>query len=186
MSKCTNIRPIQGCFTTFDGLTKVPIIIHIIYDQEQIAVGQAYTLVNDNQNPIDIESYLGGGTVEVGSCEISKNYEIMVVRLDGSLTNDATAKPEGIGALITDVGNTFTLPALGYYGYDLAWLGDTNRGAILEWNGISYRAGLGGGTAGYSFSELPVREFTGELGTHSIVLTAQVGAYLELRFKKPI
>lgn len=68
MSKCTEIKPIQGCFKPNDGAESVPVIIHIIYDEEG-ASGQAYTLADENETPINIATYLGGGVVSVGSCE---------------------------------------------------------------------------------------------------------------------
>lgn len=69
MSNCTNTRPIIGCFKPNDGSPSVSIIIHVIYDEGEHAIGQVYTLGDDNETPIDITSYLGGGTVTAGNCK---------------------------------------------------------------------------------------------------------------------
>lgn len=71
MNNCTDILPINGCFKPTDGRPSVPVIIHVIYDKDKIAVGQSYTLASDNESPIDPLTYLGGGVVEAGECGIN-------------------------------------------------------------------------------------------------------------------
>ncbi len=68
MAQCNNTRPINGCFIPTDGSPSVPIIIHVIYDKDEVAKGQVFTLADDNETPIDITTYLGGGRVVSGCC----------------------------------------------------------------------------------------------------------------------
>ena len=73
MSKCVDTRPIEGCFIPNDTtLDNVGVVIHYIYNEDNVPVGQAYTLASDAETPIDITTYLGGGIVKVGACNVKK------------------------------------------------------------------------------------------------------------------
>lgn len=116
-------------------------------------------------------------------------YDVYVVRLHGDRTGVSTAKIEGQGHVLTDVGNTFTLGGSGpfpeYVSYSADWLGDTNQNGVLEWNGLGYRAGFGSGTAGYAHSRLPTltESHKDETHTNEIVLAVDQNTFVELRFK---
>ena len=116
-------------------------------------------------------------------------YGIHVVRLDGSLTNAATARLEGAAFVAGDVGNTFSIGAGSafpeYVSYSVQWLGDTADNATLEWNDLVYIAGLGGGSAGYAKASLPSLSEAGDGSRQDapIAWTAQPGAFVEIRFK---
>ena len=113
--------------------------------------------------------------------------DVYVVRLSGDATGASTARLEGSGFVAGDVGNTFTLGGTGvfpeYTSYAAAWMGDTVQDAELRWNGVSYLAGAGSGSAGYQHALLPfLRGDEGVLHDAEIVLTAQPGAFVEFRF----
>ena len=74
MSNCNYTHPVQGCFIPSDtSLDQVSINIHVIYNSEGQSIGQAYTLPDSNQTPIDIATYLGGGSVASGNCNEGVN-----------------------------------------------------------------------------------------------------------------
>lgn len=130
------------------------------------------------------------GKVGSNAAKITPEDGVYVVRLSGDATGSAVARPEGLGASTADVGNTFTLGVGNpifeeYISYSTAWMGDTEQDAVLEWNGLSYRAGQGSGSAGYMHSSLPQLSegSSGEKHNDTIVLAALPGAHIEFRFK---
>ncbi len=115
---------------------------------------------------------------------------VYVVRLSGNVNATAVARLEGLGASTADIGNTFTIgagsPLFGsYVSYTTHWMGDTAQDSELQWNGLTYRAGVGSGSAGYMHSGLPAMSegSSGEKHTDTIVLRADAGAHIEFRFK---
>lgn len=91
MSRCTDIKPLNACFIPNDPLVdKVPILIHVIYDNDEVAVGQAYTTVSDVETPIDPSTYLGGGVVVNGACTqsqgVCKKSKTLYTVLDNTRT----------------------------------------------------------------------------------------------------
>lgn len=114
---------------------------------------------------------------------------IYVVRLDGNLTTPAQAKAEGDGFTVADAGNTFILGGSGgfpeYVSYTSHWLGDSVQDAKIDWNGLEYHAGFGGGSAGYAQARLPALSESSqkEIHTQEIAIQANAGAFVELRFK---
>lgn len=118
-----------------------------------------------------------------------KSFQIHVVRLAGSATGAATARLEGAGFDTADVGNTFSVGTGSafpeYVSYAVQWMGDSEAGAALDWNGLSYLAGVGGGSAGYAMAGLPLLSEGGDGSRQDapITWTAQAGAFVEIRFK---
>lgn len=130
------------------------------------------------------------GKVGSNAAKITPEDGVYVVRLSGDATGSAVARPEGLGASTADVGNTFTLGVGNpifeeYISYSAIWMGDTAQDAPLEWNGLTYHAGRGSGTAGYAHSQLPLLSegSSGEKHNDAIVLQAGPGAHIEFRFK---
>jgi hypothetical protein len=68
MSKCLDIRPVEGCFTVTTTGEKIPVVIHYIY-QDNGSIGQAVSLPLSSESLIDVATYLGGGTIKLGNCE---------------------------------------------------------------------------------------------------------------------
>lgn len=149
MAECYNTRPINGCFRPDDGSTSVPIVIHIIYDESEIAIGQVYTLPEDNEAPLDINTFLGGGTVSSGDCSsiskqhIDETFAVTASQLIGQGAYGYTAvlvlntgiNPSTIN-YTNDIGtiNGVQVPI----GYSMGVDGDDN-GGILQ-NGVTLRA----------------------------------------------
>lgn len=110
--------------------------------------------------------------------------EVFVVRLHGDVAGTATEVREGDGFTGANLGNTYTLTGE-YLSYDTAWMGDTNHNETLDWNGITYRAGIGSGSARYAHSQLPALTDPGKLiHDNDITLTVSAGAFVEFRFKR--
>lgn len=186
MSDCRETKGLLGCFKPDDGSEPETLAVHYVYDANGAIFATYYYDAEDKV--IDKDIYRGGGSVTLGECELDTRYEIFVVRLAGDATGTATARIEGVGFSGADVGNTYTIGAgsafTDYVSYSAIWLGDTVQDAPLDWNGLSYRAGLGSGSAGYQHASLPsLGEVLGETHTDTIALTANAGAFIEFRFK---
>lgn len=187
MSNCRDKEIQLACFKPSDGSEPIGINHTIVYDSDGIPIA---TYFSDRTGAIiDESSYLGGGVATLGGCSVSNEYEIYVVRLDGNVANTSTAKLEGQSLAVGDIGNTFSIgvgsPFPEYVSYSAIWFGDTEQDARLDWNDISYLAGIGSGTAGYLHSSLPELTDGNDDETHesSITLLAQPGAFVEFRFK---
>lgn len=116
--------------------------------------------------------------------DCKQEAEVFVVRLDGSKTGASVAKIEGDTLTAADIGNTFTLTGE-YLSYATQWLGDSEQDAVLDWNDISYLAGIGSGSALYQHALLPaLTDSENLIHDDEIVLTAQAGAFVEFRFKR--
>ena len=75
MSKCLDIRPVEGCFTVTATGEKIPVVVHYIY-QDNGSIGQAVSLPLGSESPIDVATYLGGGEVKIGACDVSSDRNI--------------------------------------------------------------------------------------------------------------
>lgn len=187
MSNCRDKEIQLACFKPSDGSKAININHTTVHDKDGIPIA---TYFSDRAGTVIDESiYLGGGIASLGACEITNEYEVYVVRLDGNVSGVSNAKIEGKSFVTGDIGNTFSIGTASlfpeYVSYSAIWFGDTEQDARLDWNDISYLAGVGSGTAGYLHSSLP--ELTdsnnGEIHQSPIILLAQSGAFVEFRFK---
>lgn len=182
---CASHEPIVGCLLKADGTTQ-SIVIHYEHGKSSITADTTYSDAGGV-----FFTPLATDTVTIGECcaDCKKEYEVYVVRLSGDATGTSNAIIEADGFAAGDVGNTFTLGGASafpeYVSYSAQWLGDSMQDAILDWNNISYLAGIGSGSATYYHAMLPALTDSSEQEFHTqeITLTANAGAYVEFRFK---
>ena len=67
MSCCIDTKPVTACFKPDDGSASVEILAHLVYNEGRV-VQHVYSTIDDPETALDPSSFLGGGTVSLGSC----------------------------------------------------------------------------------------------------------------------